>query len=152
MTAASTMIVVFTVDGIRCGLPAAGVREVLPALAVRPLPGQAAFVAGTIDLRGTPVPVLDLRVRFGRSPRAMRLSDRLIVADAHRRPLALWVDSVDDLIPAPPDEWIASGGLVVGDRSLRGIATTAGGLTAIHDLDAVVTECESDALAQAVAT
>ena len=146
------MVVVFYVDGLRCGLAAAAVREILPALAVRPLPGQRPFIAGTIDLRGTPVPVLDLRVRFGRPPRPMHLSDRLIVARAHDRPLALWVDDVEDLAACSPGEWIAAGGLVAGDRSLVGVATTAGGLTAIHDLDAFVSACEADALAEALAS
>jgi purine-binding chemotaxis protein CheW len=152
VTAAALMILVFRIDEVRCGLAASGVREVLPALAVRPLPGQAPFIAGTIDVRGTPVPVIDLRVRFGRPARAMRLSDRLIVAQAHARPLALWVDDVEDFIATPPGEWIVSGGLVAGDRSLVGVGSTAAGLTAIHDLEAFVSECESDALAQALAS
>jgi purine-binding chemotaxis protein CheW len=147
MTGAA-LIVVFRVDGLRCGVPADAVREILPALAVRPLPGQPAFIAGTIDVRGTPVPVLDLRVRFGRPARPMQLSDRLIVARAHDRPLALWVDDVEEITACAAADWAATGGLVVGDRSLAGVAATAGGLTAIHDLDGFVSACEADALAR----
>lgn len=146
------MIVVFHVDGLRCSLPAAGVREILPALAVRPQPGRPPFVAGTIDLRGTPVPVLDVRVRFGRAARPMCLSDRLTLARAHDRPLALWVDDVEDLTACAPADRVATGALVVGDRSLVGVATSAGGLTAIRDLEASVTACESDALARTISS
>lgn len=38
------------------------VTEVLAAVSVRPLPHQPGYVAGVIDLRGTIVPVLDLRL------------------------------------------------------------------------------------------
>jgi chemotaxis signal transduction protein len=145
-TSAPPDVVIFRIDGLRCGLDAASVREILPALAVRPLPGQPAFIAGTIDLRGMTVPVLDLRVRFGGTARSMRLSDRLIVAQAHGRALAIWVDDVEELLACAPEALTPREGLLVGDRSLTGVATTAGGLTALHDLDGFLTQCESDAL------
>jgi purine-binding chemotaxis protein CheW len=142
---------IFRLDELRCGLDAAAVLEILPALAVRPLPGSPPFVAGAIDVRGAIVPVLDLRVRFGRPPRAMALSDRLILARAHQRTLAIWVDEVEGLFPHDPDT-VAPVGLVVGDRSIVGVATTGAGLCTIHDLDGFISGCESDALAHAVAS
>lgn len=143
---------IFRIDGLRCGLDAARVLEVLPALAVRPLPGAAPFVAGTIDVRGTVVPVLDLRVRFGRPRRAMQLSDRLILARAHGRTLAVWVDVVEGLVSRDRDALTAAGGMMIGDRSLVGVATTTAGQCTIHDLDGFITACESDALAGAAAS
>lgn len=149
--AASADHLVFRIDELLCGMDGTAVVEILPALAVQPLPGQPPFVAGAIDLRGTTVPVLDLRVRFGRPPRPMELSDKLIVARAHGRTIALWVDGVEGLVPRDGVRWTPVGGLVVGDRSLVGVATTADGLYAIHDLEAFLTDCESEALAAAVA-
>lgn len=143
---------IFRLDELRCGLDASAVLEVLPALAVRPLPGQATFVAGSIDVRGAIVPVLDLRVRFGRPHRAMALSDRLILARVHERTLAVWVDAVEGLSPRDARAVTATGGLLAGDRSLVGVVTTSDGLCSIHDLDGFITACESDALAQAVAS
>jgi chemotaxis signal transduction protein len=143
---------IFRLDELRCALDASAVLEVLPALAVRPLPGQPPFVAGTIDVRGTIVPVLDLRVRFGRPRRTMQLSDRLILARAHDRTLAVWVDTVEGLAPRDPETLTATGGMLIGDRSLVGVATTADGRCSIHDLDGFITACESDALATAVAS
>jgi purine-binding chemotaxis protein CheW len=143
---------IFRLDELRCGLDATAVLEVLPALAVHPLPGQPLFVAGSIDVRGTLIPVLDLRVRFGRPHRAMQLSDRLILARVHDRTLAVWVDAVEGLVAHDGRTVTATGGLLVGDRSLVGVATTADGLCSIHDLDGFISACESDALALAVAS
>ena len=141
----------FRVDELPCGMDGTAVVEILPALAVQPLPGQPPFVAGAIDVRGTTIPVLDLRVRFGRPPRPMELSDKLIVARAHERVVALWVDAVDALVPGDGLRWTPAGGLVVGDRSLVGVTTTAEGLCAIHDLDAFLTASEAEALVAAAA-
>jgi purine-binding chemotaxis protein CheW len=137
--------VLFRVDSRRCALDARSVEEVLAAVAVRPLPGQPRYVAGVIDLRGTIVPVLDLRVRFGGTARPMELDDRLIVTRAHGRRLAIWVDSVDDFIPAG-SAFVAAGGLVTGDVSLAGVASTPDGLTTIHNVAAFVAQCEADAV------
>jgi purine-binding chemotaxis protein CheW len=140
---------VFRVDGLHCGMDRTAVVEILPALAVRPLPGQPPFVAGAIDLRGTLLPVLDLRVRFGRPPRPMELSDKLIVARFRDRTLAVWVDAVEGLVPSD-GRWAPAVGLLTGDRSVVGVVRTADGACAIHDPDAFLGACESDALTAAL--
>lgn len=142
---------IFRVAGLSCGMDGSAVVEILPALAVRPLPGQPPFVAGAIDVRGTTLPVLDLRVRFGRPPRPMELSDKLIVARAHGRTVAVWVDAVDGLVASDGGSWTPAGGMVVGDRSLAGVVRTPDGLCAIHDVDAFMSACEADALAAVLA-
>jgi purine-binding chemotaxis protein CheW len=144
-------VLVFLLDGRRHGVDAGAVAEVLPALAVSPFPGQPAYVAGAIDLRGTIVPVVDLRARFGRPARPMELSDRIVVARARGRLVGLWVDGVEDIEPFDEAAWAPAGGLMTGDRTFAGVVATAGGLTAIHDLPAFVAECEADAAYEAVA-
>jgi len=146
---AGLSLVLFGLDDARCAVDASRVVEILAAVAVRPLPAQPAYVAGIIDLRGTIVPVLDLRVRFGRPSRPMELSDQLIVVRAHDRLVALWVDGVEAFAPAETAALSSAGGLVVGDRSLLGVATLADGLATIHDVVAFVTQCEADAVFEA---
>lgn len=142
-------LVLFALDGARCAVDASRVVEILAAVAVRPLPAQPAYVAGIIDVRGTIVPVLELRVRFGRPPRPMELSDQLIVVRAGERLVALWVNGVEAFAPAETAAWSSAGGLVVGDRSLVGVATLADGLVTIHDVDAFIAQCEADAVFEA---
>jgi purine-binding chemotaxis protein CheW len=144
-------VLVFRLDGRRHGIDASSVVEVLPALAVSPLPGQPAYVAGVIDLRGTIVPVIDLRSRFARPRRPMELSDRVVVARAGGRLVALWVDDVEEIGEMNEAAWAPAGGLVTGDRTLAGVVSTAGGLTAIHDVEAFVAECEADAVYETTA-
>jgi chemotaxis signal transduction protein len=81
----------------------------------------------------------------------MELDDRLIVTRARGRTLAIWVDAVDDLIPAG-SAFVPAGGLVTGDASLAGVVSTPDGLTTIHNVDAFVAQCEADAVFAAVSS
>lgn len=139
-------IVEFALDDMRCGIELNATQEVLRAVAVRPVEGQPPFIAGVIDLRGTIVPVLDLRVRFGRTSRPLDADDHFIVAKAHGRAIALWVDKVLGIIPVSSPDVRPAEGLIVGTRSLRGVAQTADGIVLLHDVDRFAGEAELDAL------
>jgi purine-binding chemotaxis protein CheW len=139
-------LVSFFLDGRPCAVDADAVIEILAAVTIRPLPGQPAYVAGAIYLRGTIVPVVDLRVRFGGRTRPLELSDRFIVVRAGRRIATLWVDDVAELIDAAQLAVRPSGGLMAGDASLAGVATSAAGLLTIHDVATFIAECETDAV------
>lgn len=139
-------IVLFRLDGRRCAIPASAVVEILAAVATIPLPSQPPYIAGVIDLRGTIVPVLDLRVRFGLPSRPMELADQFIVTRARDRLLALWIDDVEAFEPCDTAAWSAAGGLVAGDRSLAGVTSMLGGLATIHDVNAFIDQCEADAV------
>ncbi len=140
-------MLVFELDELRCAVDAGPVREVLRAVAVRTIPGQPDFIAGVIDLRGTIVPLLDLRLRFGRSTRALSPSDTFIVVSIRSQLVALWTDSVVDLVPLDIGAFTAREGLIVGTRSLSGVVRVAGDLVMIHDLGAFLSQAETDALA-----
>src|SRR5205085_8492167 len=95
-------VLVFEVAGRRFGLPAAVVREVLRAVALTPLPKAPAVVEGLVNVRGTLVPVLDVRGRFGLPAKPLAPTDHLIVARAGGRLVALRVDHAHDLLPLTP--------------------------------------------------
>src|SRR5437870_13646015 len=85
-------ILVFEVGGQRYGLPAAEVREILRAVAIVPLPRAPAIIEGIINIRGTVVPVLDLRTRFRLPAKPVEPADHLVVAWAGERLVAVRVD------------------------------------------------------------
>jgi chemotaxis-related protein WspB len=75
------LLLVFQLGGDRYALDVAAVNEVLPFVAVRPIPLAPEGIAGVFDYRGTPVPVVDLSaLTLGR--RAERnLSTRIVVVN-----------------------------------------------------------------------
>jgi len=95
-------MITFDVNGCRYAVDVARVVEVVPRIALRPIPHAPAFLAGLFDLGGRMVPVVDLGVRLGGEPCRPRLSTRIIVAeDTAGRPLGLIGERVTELRPGP---------------------------------------------------
>src|SRR3954468_8390826 len=70
------------------------VREVLPRAALTTLPGAPAGVLGVLQLRGTLLPVLDLRQRLGLTVVPATIGQRIVVAELQDATIGLLVDAV----------------------------------------------------------
>jgi chemotaxis signal transduction protein len=79
------------------GIPVSAVVEVTRMVALAPLPDAPQWVAGVADLRGVPVPVVDLAARLGRAPRAPVLERRIVVAGDRADPVGLVGLVVDEV-------------------------------------------------------
>ena len=92
-------VLVFTIGADRYALPLRTIARVLPVLALKQLPTAPAFVAGLMDLHGTPVPVIDLSRLAGVTPEQVWFDTRIILVDypagdAGSRPLGLLAEHV----------------------------------------------------------
>src|SRR5688572_3677891 len=85
-------VLVFEVGGVRYGLPASQVREIVRAVTIVPLPRAPAIVEGVVNVHGTVVPVLDLRTRFRLPAKPLSHTDHLVLAWAGPRLVALRAD------------------------------------------------------------
>jgi purine-binding chemotaxis protein CheW len=143
-------LLVFEVGGQRFGLPAADVREVLRAVTLTPLPHAPALVEGVINVRGTLVPVLDIRARFRLPPKPLDHTDHLIVARAAGRLVALRVDRALEL--ARPDAAAVerAEAVVPGVVYVAHLAKLPDGIVLIHDLNTFLSHAEAAALAEAL--
>lgn len=72
-------VLTLTAGAERYALPSACVVEVVPAVALRPVPATPSSVAGLLSFRGSIVPVVDLPRRLGRPPAPDVLSTRIAV-------------------------------------------------------------------------
>jgi purine-binding chemotaxis protein CheW len=136
-------------DDLRGAIATQPVVEILRAVAYRPIAGQPPFVPGVIDLRGTVIPLMDMRARFGLRTHALSPEHYFIVVTTHGRPVALWVDRILGIVTFDPNALVASEGLIVGARSFAGILRTNDGLVVVHDPQAFVSESELDAVSEA---
>ncbi len=127
-------IVVALVGGHRLGLPLGAVVQLLPMVLATPLPQAPPVVEGVIDVRGTVVPVLDLRARLGADRRPAVPGDRLVLASVRERLVALRVDHVEEVVDVPSVDLQAAAGLAT-DGSAVGVARLEDGLLVVHDLD-----------------
>jgi len=141
--------VAFELDDFRGAISTQPVVEILRAVAYRPIAGQPPFVPGVIDLRGTVIPLMDMRARFGLRTQPLSPEHRFIVVNTHGRPIALWVDRVLGILTYDPNSLLGSEGLIVGTRSFAGILRTPDSLVVIHDPAAFISESELDAVSEA---
>lgn len=101
-------LLIFDLDGLRCGLDARLVREILWLPALSPAAAAPAGVIGVFNLRGEIVPVVDPASRLERPPRLGRSSDQIVVLASAENLVGLLVSEVRDLVPFSADAGLAS--------------------------------------------
>ncbi|MFN8548711.1 MAG: chemotaxis protein CheW [Candidatus Eisenbacteria bacterium] len=100
----------FTIGSEEYGIEILKVQEIKGYSAITPIPSAPPYVRGVINLRGTIVPVIDLRARFGMTEEAYTKFTVIIVVNLGRRVVGLVVDAVSDVLnvgeedvdPPPP--------------------------------------------------
>ncbi|OQX14466.1 MAG: chemotaxis protein CheW [Desulfobacteraceae bacterium IS3] len=83
------------------------VREVLDLTTITKVPRSPEFMRGVINVRGSVVPVVDLRLKFGMPPAETSLDTRIIVMelflDEETTVLGAIADSVHEVMELEPD-------------------------------------------------
>jgi len=89
-------------------LDVATVREVLDFTTVTRIPRMPEFMRGVINLRGSVVPVVDLRLAFGMSATEKMVSTCIIVVEVRLEGeatvMGALADSVEEVIDLEPDQ------------------------------------------------
>lgn len=80
------------------------VREIRIIQAMSRVPGAADYIRGVINLRGTIVPICDLRKRFEKGASELRQKHPVIVVSIDGTPMGILVDEVLDIISVKNDE------------------------------------------------
>ncbi|WP_027717190.1 chemotaxis protein CheW [Desulfovirgula thermocuniculi] len=94
-------LVTFLLAGEEFALPIASVREIIRGTRVTPVPGSLPFVCGVLNLRGTIVPVVDLRLRFAYPPKELDEQSRILICEGRSTVLGLLVDGVREVLKVP---------------------------------------------------
>lgn len=81
------------------GIPVSSVRDVLGPQAISRIPLAPGAIAGSINLRGRIVTVLDLRIVLGLGATEDREKAMNVVIDHHGELYSLLVDQVGDVLP-----------------------------------------------------
>jgi len=116
------------------------IREIVLPQKLSGLPKASQVLEGVINLRGTVIPVMDLRKRFGMPALAGEKGGKLLIVSLSRQLLALVVDDVMEVITVavteitpPPD--VADG---VGTEYLLGVCLSGDRLFMILDIDTLL--------------
>jgi purine-binding chemotaxis protein CheW len=130
------------------------VQEIKGYTAVTKIPNTAPHIKGVLNLRGTIVPIIELRTKFGMPTIDYTMFTVIVVVVVRDRIMGLVVDSVSDVLNIskndiqPPPEF----GAKVDVSVLTGIGKSGDKLVALLNIDRLLTEGdqqEASAVAQA---
>jgi purine-binding chemotaxis protein CheW len=120
------------------------VQEIKGYTTVTRIPNTPGFLKGVLNLRGTIVPIVDLRMKFGMGVTEPTSFTVVVVVNVRNRVMGFLVDAVSDVldmnaknIQAPPDM-----GSSVDITFIAGIGNAQDRLVTLLDIDRVLTEEE----------
>ncbi|MDB4972662.1 MAG: Positive regulator of CheA protein [Myxococcaceae bacterium] len=145
------VVLVFEIEGHRYAVDTDTVTEIVRAVQPLRLPKAPAVIAGVINARGSVLPLLDLRVRFGLSQVPLRAHDVFVLVQTPKRRLALRADRASELMRVPRSVIVSLRDAVPRAEFAAGTAVLPDGLLLICDVELFLDEAETRALDQALA-
>lgn len=127
------------------------VKEIIRPQRLASLPKAPPFVEGVINLRGTVIPVIDLRRRFDLPLPEGERSDKLLIVSVAGRLVGLVVDEVTGIETVPVKEIKPPPDLVrgVGSEYLIGVCLAKDALIMLLNLDRILSPDEAASLERA---
>jgi len=104
LTADSDQFLTFTIQGEEYGIEILRVQEIKGISKVRPIPNAPSYIKGAMNLRGTVVPIIDLRCRFGMSEAEYNQFTVIIMVSVGAKVIGLVVDAVSDVLNITKDQ------------------------------------------------
>ena len=133
----SSQVVGFDLAGQKYAFRIERIQEIITPGRITVVPEVPAYVAGVSNLRGTIIPVVDLRLLFGLPERPVDADTRTIVVNVGSRIMGCTVDSVSQVMRINADQIHAAPGTVAagGPRYIEGFARVNDDLIILLDVD-----------------
>ncbi|GAB7027976.1 chemotaxis protein CheW [Geotalea toluenoxydans] len=138
----------FTLDDNIYAVDIMRIREIIKPQKLTSLPKAPPYVEGIINLRGSVIPVIDLRKRFDLPVREIDSAVRLLIVRVAKQLLGFVVDNVTEVITVPardikPPPQIAGG---IGAQYLLGVCLFQEALIMLLNIDTIFTAREASEL------
>jgi len=141
-------LVIFELGSEHFGVEIAAVESIIKMQAVTAVPKAPAFVEGVTNLRGTVLPIIDLRKRFGLPETAATKDSRIVVAAMGETKVGMIVDAVSEVFNVPEEAIEPTPPIVttVDSAFITGIAKIDNRLVILLDLGKVLSINEQEKL------
>jgi purine-binding chemotaxis protein CheW len=96
-------LVVFELANEYYGINIAVVESIIKMQAITQLPQTPTYIKGVTNLRGTVLPVIDLRIRFGLESQKDTKQTRVIIVTMGSVKVGLMVDGVSEVLRIPDE-------------------------------------------------
>lgn len=135
----SIQLIAFSIGEQAYGVEITTVREIRAWNGATPLPNTRAYVRGVVNLRGTIVPIFDLRARFGAGVTEATKTHVVVVLAVGEKWIGILVDAVSDILTVQKNDIHAvPEGESMDSELLNGIVTHDSRMVGLIDLKAVV--------------
>jgi len=94
-------LVSFILDGGEYGINILSVHDILRIPNITRLPNTPNFIRGVLNLRGSIIPVVDMRIRFGFEPTRLTELSRIVVIETNEKQIGMLVDKVQQVVRIP---------------------------------------------------
>jgi len=94
----SRQLVAFRLDETAFGFDIGRVQEILQMVEITPVPDAPVQVRGAVNVRGTVIPIIDLRTVLGLPDRPYGTSTPIILVQGGGRVVGMTVDDVSDVL------------------------------------------------------
>jgi len=141
----SLQLIAFSIGEQTYGVEITTVREIRAWNGATPLPNTRDYVRGVINLRGTIVPIFDLRARFGDGQTSATKNHVVVVMSVGEKWVGILVDAVSDILTvAKNDIHPVPEGNALDSELLNGIVTHESRMVGLIDLATVVSGARAD--------
>jgi purine-binding chemotaxis protein CheW len=130
----------FRLAGEEYGVEILRVQEIKGYVPITPIPNTPGYIKGVMNLRGTIVPVVDLRTKLAMAESAVNQFTVIIVVTVGTKVMGMIVDAVSDVLDIPladirptPDF-----GASVDARFIHGMAKAGDKLVVLLDIERVL--------------
>ena len=143
----SNQFLTFLLEDQEYGVELQQIQEIRGYTTITPIPNVRPHVRGVINLRGTVLPVVDLRVRFGLPAVEYNKFTVIVIAMVAEKMVGLLVDAVSDVLDVSGDAMRAAPdfGSAVDTRFINGVFETRERLAValnleqlLHDTDIAI--------------
>jgi purine-binding chemotaxis protein CheW len=137
-------LVVFNLGEEAYAIDIATVKEIIQMQPITRVPGTPASVEGVINLRGSIIPIVDLRKRFQLNKIEKSKDTRIVVASCRGSEVGVIVDSVAQVLRIPVDSIEPASSVFTDEHieHLLGIVKLTNRLVILLDMDQVLSRQE----------
>ncbi|MBI4743892.1 MAG: purine-binding chemotaxis protein CheW [Actinobacteria bacterium] len=128
------------------GIAVNKVYKIVRMIEITHLPKMPEFIEGIINLRGSVIPVIDLRKRLGLPQKEYTLSTPIVITEIQNKIIGIVVDSVSSVLGLREENIEIPTELIPFSNYLRGVGKLENELLLILDMDKLITREEKELL------
>ena len=140
----------FLCDGERYGLEIRYVQEIVGMQRITEVPEVAGYIKGLINLRGKVIPVVDMRLRFGKEFREYNDRTCIIVITVQSVVVGLIVDTIAEVVTIAEEDVLAPPGMGTNQEShfIYGVGKIGESVTLLISPEKLINEQLADELSE----